>query len=140
MSHYDVTLLLGSNLGDSEANIETALSLIQQDIGSIIKQSSMLKNDPVEFVSNNIFCNIAVLIKTQFSPVNLLNLIKRIEFNMGRITDSSLTNTYSDRIIDIDIVRYGNVKFECEILQIPHHKHLYDRDFSRKLLVDIEKL
>lgn len=138
MSQYTVTLLLGSNLGNTETNIRTAIGHIQQDIGPVIKQSTMLRTTPVEFASNNIFCNIAILIKTQFSPVNLLNLIKRIEFDMGRTKDSSLTESYEDRIIDIDVVRYENIIFECRILHIPHQKHLYERDFSRKLLLSIE--
>lgn len=139
MSQHEVTLLLGSNLGNTEENIEIAILHLQKEIGEIIDQSKMLHSAPVEFASTNIFCNIAVLIKTHFSPVKLLNLIKKIEFNMGRIEDSAVTVCYTDRIIDIDIVKYGNVNFDCEKLKIPHCKHLYQRDFSRKLLDSFEK-
>ncbi|KIA89664.1 2-amino-4-hydroxy-6-hydroxymethyldihydropteridine diphosphokinase [Kaistella jeonii] len=138
MSQHDVTLLLGSNLGDTERNIETALNFIEIEVGPIIRRSNILFTKPVEFASNNIFCNIVVLIKTQFSPVNLLNFIKRIELDMGRKEDSSVTNAYVDRIIDIDIVLYGDLKFECKTLQIPHKKHLYEREFSRNLLMSIK--
>lgn len=138
MSQHYVTLLLGSNLGDTERNIETALHFIETEVGPIIKRSDILFTKPVEFVSNNIFCNIVVLIKTQFSPLNLLNFIKRIEFDMGRKEDSSVTNAYIDRIIDIDIVLYGELKFECKTLEIPHKKHLYEREFSRNLLMSIK--
>lgn len=139
MSQHMVTLLLGSNLGNAESNIEVALLQIQNTIGSLEKRSNILHSAPVEFVSNNIFCNIAILIKTQFSPIILLNLIKKIENDMGRTRDSKLTNTYEDRIIDIDIVLYDNIKFVCEKLKIPHQKHLYAREFSRKLLIGLEK-
>lgn len=138
MSQHDVTLLLGSNLGDTEKNIETALNFIELEIGPIIRRSDILLTKPVEFASNNIFCNIVVLIKTQLSPVNLLNSIKRIEVDMGRIEDSSVTKAYVDRIIDIDIVLYGDLKFECKTLQIPHKKHLYEREFSRNLLMSLK--
>lgn len=138
MSQHDVTLLLGSNLGEVENNIKIALDRISIDMGVIIKKSSLILTAPVEFVSCNIFCNIAVLIKTQFSPLNLLKLIKKIETDLGRREDSGLAKVYSDRIIDIDIVEYGNIKFECEILNIPHHKHLYERDFSKILLMEIK--
>ena len=138
MSQHDVTLLLGSNLGDTEKNIETALNFIEIEIGPIIRRSDILLTKPVEFASNNIFCNIVVLIKTQLSPVNLLNSIKRIEVDMGRIEDSSVTKAYVDRIIDIDIVLYGDLKFECKTLQIPHKKHLYEREFSRNLLMSLK--
>ena len=128
----------GSNLGDREKNIETALKRIESSVGEIIEKTEILYTAPVEFVSNNIFCNIAVLIKTQFSPINLLNIIKSIEIDMGRKEDSFETNAYVDRIIDVDIVHYDDITFECSRLQIPHHKHLYQREFSKKLLLNIK--
>lgn len=139
MSQHEVTLLLGSNLGDTKKNIETALHYIEKEFGPILRRSDILLTKPVEFASNNIFCNIVVLIKTQFSPIKLLNFIKKIEFDMGRIEDSSVTNAYLDRIIDIDIVLYGDLKFDCKTLNIPHKKHLYEREFSRNLLMSIKR-
>lgn len=139
MSQHNVVLLLGSNLGNTEQNIEIAVSRIEKNVGKIVNKSPILHSFPVEFVSKNIFCNIALLIKTQFSPFKLLNLIKTIEFNMGREEDSMDSKCYTDRIIDIDIVKYDNVNYECEKLKIPHFKHLYERDFSRKLLISINQ-
>ncbi|WP_373781310.1 2-amino-4-hydroxy-6-hydroxymethyldihydropteridine diphosphokinase [Kaistella sp.] len=134
MSQHEVTLLLGSNLGNPKKNVEEALCRIKKEIGTVIKESEMLFTDPVEFVSNNIFCNIAVIIKTQFSPIKLLNSVKLIERHMGRVDDTMISGEYQDRIIDIDIVRFSALQFCCEELIIPHYKHLYQRDFSRKLL------
>lgn len=134
MSQHEVTLLLGSNLGIPKENVKEALSRIKLEIGPIIKESEMVFTDPVEFDSNNIFCNIAIVIKTQFSPVKLLNSIKLIERSMGRLDDTMILGEYQDRVIDIDIVRFSALKFCCEELTIPHEKHLYQRDFSRKLL------
>lgn len=134
MSQHEATLLLGSNLGDTKKNIETALHYIEKEFGPILRRSDILLNKPVEFASNNIFCNIAVVIKTQFSPIKLLNIIKLIERDMGRLDDSTITGGYQDRTIDIDIVRFSALQFCCEVLVIPHVKHLYQRDFSRKLL------
>ena len=57
---------------------------------------------------------------------------------MGRKEDSFETNAYVDRIIDVDIVHYDDITFECSRLQIPHHKHLYQREFSKKLLLNIK--
>ena len=134
MSQHEVTLLLGSNLGNPEKNVEEALRRIEKEIGAITKQSEMLFTDPLEFVSNNIFCNIAIVIKTQFSPIKLLNSVKLIERQMGSLDDTMILGEYQDRIIDIDIVRFSALQFCCEELIIPHQKHLYQRDFSRKLL------
>ena len=138
MSLYTVTLLLGSNLGEPKLNIENALQLIANDVGTIYERSGILQSKPVEFASNNIFCNIAVLIKTGFSPIKVLKLIKQIEQNMGRTEDSSVTNTYADRVIDIDIVRFDQITFENKSLRIPHIKHVYEREFSKLLLQSLK--
>ncbi|WP_304342994.1 2-amino-4-hydroxy-6-hydroxymethyldihydropteridine diphosphokinase [Chryseobacterium koreense] len=137
MSQQLVTLLLGSNLGDRKKNLETAIQLIETEIGPIEKRTEFLSSEPVEFVSNNIFCNIALHIKTQFSPVELLNLLKNIEHLMGRKEDTLISKEYSDRVIDIDIVLFGNFHFYSEKLQIPHTKHFYEREFSRRLLDEL---
>ena len=137
MSHHLVTLLLGSNLGKQKDNIDFAISRIEEEVGELVGQSEIIYTKPVEFVSNNIFCNIALRIKTQFSPIKLLNLVKKIEVEMGRTDDSLITKGYADRVIDIDIVFYGNMNFSSLRLEIPHSKHVYEREFSKKLLLSI---
>jgi len=139
MSQHLVTLLLGSNLGLPQRNIEVAIKKIEFEIGPVSQRSSILHTEPVEFYSKNIFCNIALRISTQLSPVKLLNMIKKIEVEMGRTEDSLIKKEYADRIIDIDIISYGNIIFSSGRLNIPHHKHLYERDFSKKLLLSITK-
>ncbi|MFN8365222.1 MAG: 2-amino-4-hydroxy-6-hydroxymethyldihydropteridine diphosphokinase [Cloacibacterium normanense] len=63
--------------------------------------------------------------------------MKSIEKEMGREFDTSAVGGYSDRIIDIDIVKFNNINFESSKLRIPHHKHLYEREFSRFLLENL---
>jgi 2-amino-4-hydroxy-6-hydroxymethyldihydropteridine diphosphokinase len=134
---YNVVLLLGSNLGNAENNILLALSELEKRAGKIIKKTKISKTLPVEFDSDNVFCNIAVSMQTAHSPIKLLDEIKKIETEMGRIHDSKFFGEYRDRIIDIDIVSYEGLVFSCDRLEIPHHKHLYDREFSRKLLDEL---
>ena len=134
---YNVVLLLGSNLGNAENNILLALSELEKRAGKIIKKTKISKTLPVEFDSDNVFCNIAVSMQTAHSPIKLLDEIKKIETEMGRIHDSKFFGEYRDRIIDIDIVTYEGLVFSSDRLEIPHHKHLYDRDFSRKLLDEL---
>ena len=134
---YNVVLLLGSNLGNAENNILSALSELEKRVGKIIKQTKILQTLPVEYDSDNVFCNIAVSMQTAHSPIKLLDEIKKIETEMGRIHDSKFFGEYRDRIIDIDIVTYEGLVFSCDRLEIPHYKHLYDRDFSRKLLDEL---
>ncbi len=138
MSQQTVLLLLGSNIGDRKKNLIEAANLIQQKVGSILRESEIMETKPVEFCSFNYFLNFALLINTCFSPIQLLKTIKEIEKEMGRTTDSSVTGYYMDRIIDIDIVKYSGVVFRCSRLEIPHQKHLLERDFSRKIIEQIE--
>lgn len=136
MSQHKVVLLLGSNLGDQKKNIELALQKISNAGNQISQTSEFLMSDPVEFASSNIFCNIATIIFTHLSPIQLLDCIKNIEVEMGRINDSKVSGGYTDRIIDIDIIKYNELNFTSERLEIPHKKHLFERDFSRILLRD----
>ncbi|KMQ61293.1 2-amino-4-hydroxy-6-hydroxymethyldihydropteridine pyrophosphokinase [Chryseobacterium sp. FH2] len=139
MSQHKVILLLGSNLGDKKKNIETALKKVNEKGIDILKISEFLISEPVEFASSNIFCNIASLISTSLSPIQLLDFVKSIEFEMGRINDSKATGGYTDRVIDIDIITYDELNFVSERLEIPHKKHLFEREFSKMLLKDLNK-
>ena len=138
MSQHDVVLLLGSNLNNPEKNLEKAIALLEHLEGTILSKSEILKTAPVEFDSNNFFCNIELVYRTKLSPVRLLDAIKSIEIEMGRSKDSKAIGRYEDRIIDIDIVKYSNLRFVCEKLIIPHQKHLYEREFSQVLLKELE--
>ncbi|KQT16371.1 2-amino-4-hydroxy-6-hydroxymethyldihydropteridine pyrophosphokinase [Chryseobacterium sp. Leaf404] len=137
MSHHTAVLLLGSNIGDQKKNLETAFKRIRNQNIVILSESKFLYSEPVEFVSSNNFCNIALRIETDLSPIQLLNALKEIEKSMGRLVDSGNSRNYSDRVIDIDIVSYNNIVFFCRSLEIPHYRHLYEREFSRLLLEDL---
>ena len=111
---------------------------IKKKVGAIIAKSRVISTKPVEFDSFNIFCNIAIRIKTQFSPFRLLAEIKTIERSMGRLQDSSDLGVYNDRIIDIDIILYNNIRFISRKLVIPHAKNLYERDFAMEIIKQLQ--
>lgn len=134
-----VILLLGSNLGESEDNIYTAISQLEKSVGKVVKKTKIKKTLPVEFVSSYIFCNIALILETECSPMKLLKSVKAIEREMGRVLDSKELGEFQDRIIDIDIVDYDGIIFESFELEIPHKKHLYQREFSKELLKEISE-
>lgn len=140
MSQHIAILLLGSNIGTKEKNINTALKRLESEGCTILTRTEFLESKPVEFDSCNNFCNIATSIVTQFSPVKLLHLIKKIERELGRAEDTTVIGKYSDRLIDIDIVSYSNLTYSAKNLQIPHLKHLNDRLFSKQLLNDLRLL
>lgn len=137
MSQNKVILLLGSNLGDKKNNIKIALSKIEKEIGPILISSKFLITEPLEFVSSNNFVNFATLISTHLSPIQLLKSIKKIEKDMGRRKDSKELGGYQDRLIDIDIITYSDIVFSCKELKIPHHKNLYEREFSKQLISEL---
>mgnify|MGYP003612484054 CR=1 FL=1 len=134
MSYNNAVLLLGSNIKDAKKNLQIAFEKIAEKNISILYKSKFLYSEPVEFVSSNIFCNIALSIETDLSPIQLLNGLKEIEKDMGRLVDSGTTRNYNDRMIDLDIVSYNNIIFTCNRLEIPHYRHLYEREFSKILL------
>lgn len=139
MSQQKVVLLLGSNLGDPKKNLEVAMEKLETGNIEILKKSEILISLPVEFVSSNIFCNIATIILTDLSPIQLLNFIKGIEVEMGRIDDSRVSGGYTDRVIDIDIITYNELNFISERLEVPHKKHLFEREFSKILLKNLSR-
>lgn len=139
MSHNNVILLLGSNLGNKEKNLKGAISELESANCIINKKTKILNNPPVEYQSCNNFCNIAIEIRTSLSPIELLELIKRIEKKMGRVRDSKDIGRYMDRVIDIDIVTFNTLRFYCDRLEIPHLKNLHERAFSKQLVHELLK-
>lgn len=121
-----VYLGLGTNLGDKERNLNDAILKLFFEVGNIICQSGFYASEPWGFESENSFLNAVVLIETNLSPFDLLTKTQEIEKGMGRIYKTS--QTYSDRIIDIDILLYDNQIVDQPKLKIPHPQ-LVERDF-----------
>lgn len=134
MSHNQVILLLGTNLGDKNFNLKTAQNLISNKIGEITKMSEILETEPVGFDSENNFLNQTIWVSTEFSPVQLLKKIKLIENEMGRnYTKNRTACEYEDRTIDIDILIFNDLSYKSNILTIPHHQ-IFSRNFVKMLL------
>jgi len=132
-----VILLLGTNLGNKNNNLKLAQSLINREVGEVIKLSNILENEAVGFTSANTFLNQMLEIETSFSPIQVLKAIKSIENDMGRVYTTPLSDEmYVDRIIDIDILRFNNVNFSSKILKIPHHQ-IYTREFVSLLTFNL---
>ena len=119
MTKHSVYLGLGSNLGDKEENIRKAIELIGLRVGLVTRQSSLITTEPWGFESDNQFVNAAVLCMTEFSPREVLRATQKIEREMGR-SNKSVGGNYSDRIIDIDILLYDELRVDEPDLQIPH--------------------
>ena len=122
-----VYLSLGTNLGDKEQNLLSAITEIDRRIGSVRAQSAFLSSEPWGFESEHTFLNAAVCVETELSPNALLRATQQIERDMGR-TQKSVDGKYHDRIIDIDILLYDDLHINTKKLTIPHPR-MYERDF-----------
>lgn len=132
---HKVYLGLGSNIGDKKANIERAIRLIEEQVGRVDRQSSLIVTEPWGFSSDNNFVNAAVRCLTTLSPRRLLAATQRIERAMGR-DEKSVSGQYKDRIIDIDILLYDDAAINEPDLIIPHPL-MYERDFVMRPLGEI---
>ena len=128
---HKVYLGLGSNLGDREANVRKAIALIGENIGLVIRQSSLIETEPWGFESANKFLNGVILVETSLTPRQLLKATQKIERQLGRrkIVNCKLSNRkYTDRPIDIDILLYDDLTVDEPDLKIPHPL-IEQRDF-----------
>lgn len=112
-------LSLGTNLGDRQSNLKTALSLVSDKVGTVISQSGVFETEPWGYKSNNAFLNQAAAVMTELTPPEALEAIETIEKNMGR-NNKSKEGDYADRIIDIDLIMYDDLVIETPTLKIPH--------------------
>lgn len=128
-------LSLGTNLGDKRKNIAEAINNIGELVGDVVRQSALYETEPWGFRSDNRFVNAAVCVDTQLSPRLLLEVTQRIEREMGRTLKSD-GGEYHDRIIDIDILLYGDLHIDEPDLKIPHPL-MHERDFVMTPLNEI---
>ena len=141
MEKVELYLSLGSNQGDREQNIETALSLLNIELKTPYKAvSSLLETEPWGFESSDKFLNVAVLYELYlpkgYNPeaegLMILETCKDIERRLGRIGkpqyDEGGKRIYTSRPIDIDILLFGDNNIDCEELTVPH-KLMWERDF-----------
>jgi 2-amino-4-hydroxy-6-hydroxymethyldihydropteridine diphosphokinase len=112
-----VFLGLGSNIGDRIATIQKAKEMISSLPGvSVISSSSLYETEPVGISDQPMFINAVLEIETDLSPEELFFKLKDIEANLGRTE----TIRWGPRVIDIDILLFGDMIFEERDLTIPH--------------------
>lgn len=130
-----VYLSLGTNLGKKKEQLDKAISFVNERAGTVIAQSSYYLTEPWKMHTEYKFLNAAICILTELTPLSLLFTLQQIEKDMGRIRKSSSMN-YEDRIIDIDILLYDQVKINTFELTIPHPL-MWERPFVLKPLAEI---
>lgn len=123
MNTVCVYIGLGSNLGDRKANLTEAIRLLGE-LGSVVRQSNVMETEPWGYADQPMFLNMAVALNTSLPPLELLTATKRIEKQMGRVPSVQ----WGPRLIDIDILLYGDVRLNTPDLTLPHPRML-ERDF-----------
>ena len=122
----------GTNLGNREDNLLKANDLIEKRIGAISKYSSLYETEPWGVEEQPAFINQAIELTTALSPEEVLNAAHLIEEEMGRIR----VKKWERRLIDIDIIFFGDQIIETERLHIPH-KQIQHRNFVLIPLMEI---
>ena len=113
---YKIYLLLGTNEGDRHGNLAKALDLIGSKAGTISRQSGIYETAPWGKTDQASFLNQSVELESELAPLALLALLKEIEREVGRVS----TEKWGPRVIDIDILFYGDQVIQEPELQVPH--------------------
>lgn len=125
MIQENVFLLLGSNLGDRLRNLICSIEKIRDQIGSIVNQSTVYETSAWGKTNQPHFFNQALQVETILTPIELLNQIQFIEKSLGR----ARSEKWDARIIDIDIIYFGDEVIETDTLIVPH-PYLAQRRFA----------
>jgi len=130
-----VYLSLGSNLGNREAYLTRATQRLADMMGlKLLAESSLYHSRPLECPDDcPDFLNKVIKVDCTLKPVQLLDNTERLEFEFGRVEKGTRVN----RVIDVDIVLFGNRIFKNERLEIPHPR-MSQRAFVLVPLVEID--
>ena len=107
---------LGSNLGDRRANLAGAIDRMNSERLRVTRVSSVWETEPRDVLDQPWFLNQVVEVETELFPRQLFQHLQRIEREMGRLKRTPK----GPRLIDIDILLYGNAVVKSHDLEIPH--------------------
>lgn len=125
---------IGSNLGDRETHLRTALDLLAAEEGiEIVAVSRLRETEPVGPVEQGPFLNGAVQVSTDLPPRQLLERLLAVEQRLGRVR----AERFGPRTIDLDLLVYGDEVLEEPGLTLPHPR-LHERRFALEPLAELE--
>jgi 2-amino-4-hydroxy-6-hydroxymethyldihydropteridine diphosphokinase len=126
---------LGSNLGDREATLRAALHALAEAPGvTQVTVSAIRETEPVGYREQPSFLNAAAAVETELGPRDLLDLLLRIERDLGRTRDGP---RFGPRTIDLDLLLYGSERVEEPGLTVPHPR-LHERLFVLEPLAELD--
>jgi 2-amino-4-hydroxy-6-hydroxymethyldihydropteridine diphosphokinase len=111
---------LGSNVGRRRANLQAASDALWRAGVEVFACSSLYDTDPVgEVLDQPSFLNACLLIRSALAPLDLLDLVKRLETELGRVAGGP---RHGPRPIDIDILMLGDLEVAHERITLPHEQ------------------
>src|SRR5216684_1859257 len=128
-----VYLSLGSNIGDREQMLQSAVDRLQSPDLKILRISPVYETEPVDFKQQRAFLNLVAEAETELFPMMLLSRIQKIEMQLGRKRTGQLKGP---RTIDIDILLYSASRVHSARLEIPHPR-LHERRFVLAPMADL---
>lgn len=128
-----VYISLGSNLGNRKNNLQKAIFRMDAELGKVSILSHIYNSSSWGFEAED-FLNACITLETEHSPKKCLERLMEIEKSMGR--ERTDDKEYKSRIIDLDIIYYGEQILNQETLTVPHPR-LAERRFVLKPLADI---
>lgn len=126
-----VFIALGSNLGDGAVNLIQAIGKIN-DVYPLVCQSSVIVTKAQYIEDQPDFYNQVIEVKGQGTAQDMLKFLHGIESEMGRVR----TIKYGPRIIDLDIIYFGDHLIQDDALSVPHTA-MFERDFVLTPLAEI---
>jgi len=128
----NVFLLLGSNLGNRQGYLQKAIDLIETELGTVAKKSSIYETEAWGKTDEPNYLNQVIRVNTMLPARQVLDNILQIETRMGRVREEK----WGSRIIDIDILFYGSDIINEPGLIVPHPE-LHNRRFTLEPLSEI---
>jgi len=117
---------LGANLENPREAVQLAIALLEEAT-QVISISSLYETEPVGGPTQNNYINAVCIIDSDLPALDFLALLHGIEKSMGRVR----IEKWGPRIIDLDLIQYGNILSNSEELELPH-----PRAFERKFVLE----
>lgn len=128
-----VYLGLGANIGDRLPMLQQAVKALNElDMLSVLKISGVYETEPWGLIDQPHFLNVVIRVETVLAPLELLGVVKALEKRLGRLP----TVRWGPRVIDIDVILWGGLVMNTEVLTIPH-EHFRERHFVLTPLAEI---
>ena len=111
-----VWIALGSNMGEGRKNLDLAIKMMNERGVLVEKVSTYIETEPYGYTEQDNFVNAVCIAETNLSPRELLEVLLKIELDMGRVRIIK----WGPRIIDLDILFYEDLIIDEEDLKVPH--------------------